>query len=83
MGGLLSRILWIPKDWRDDCAGRGCFDPSVHLGVNDIALNSVKSPSILRVMIKQLKTDPFPRGVELYVGHSNSNLCPVAAILSS
>ena len=60
----------------------GCFDPSVHLGVNDIALNSVKSPSFLRVTIKQSKTDPFRRGVELYLGRSNSDVCPVAAILS-
>ena len=38
---------------------RGCCDPSVHLGVTDIALNSVKSSSFLQVTIKPSKTDPF------------------------
>ena len=40
------------------------------------------SPSFLRITIKQSKTDPFRKWVELYVGRANSDLCPVAAVLS-
>ena len=31
--------------------------------------------------IKQSKTDPFRRGVDLFVGLTGTDLCPVAAIL--
>ena len=31
--------------------------------------------------IKQSKTDPFRKGINLFVGRTNSALCPVAAIL--
>ena len=51
------------------------FDPSVHLGVSDITVNNAKSPSLLRVMIKQSKTDSFRKGMELYIGRANSHLC--------
>ena len=41
------------------------FDPSVHLTRDDIAVDDTHSPSIIRVSIKQSKTDPFRRGVNL------------------
>ena len=58
------------------------YDPSVHLSVQDIAANDSKHPSVLRVTIKQSKTDPFRKGVDLFVGKTGSSLCPVAAMLS-
>ena len=58
------------------------FDPSVHLSVQDIAADDSKHPSFLRVMIKQSKTDPFRKGVDLFVGKTGSSLRPVAAMLS-
>ena len=54
----------------------------MHLGVRDIAVDHARSPSFLCITIKQSKTDPFRKGVELYVGRANSDLCPVAAVLS-
>ena len=57
------------------------FDPSVHLCVSDIAVDDPRCPSMLRVRIKQSKTDPFRRGVDLFVGKTSSPLCPVAAML--
>ena len=44
------------------------FDPGVHLCVGDIAIDDPAQPSMLRVTIKQLKTDPFRKGVNLFVG---------------
>ena len=57
------------------------FDPGVHLCVGDIAIDDPAQPSILRVTIKQSKTDPFRKGVNLFVGRTSSSLCPVAAVL--
>ena len=58
------------------------YDPSVHLSVQDIAVDDSKHPSVLRITIKQSKTDPFRKGVDLFVGKTGSSLCPVAAMLS-
>ena len=58
------------------------FDPSVHLSVADIAVDDAKNPSVLQINIKQSKTDPFRRGVNLYVGRTGSDLCAVSAMLS-
>ncbi len=57
------------------------YDATVHLSRGDIEIENPRSPSALSVRIKQSKTDPFRRGVSLYVGHTRSALCPVAAIL--
>ena len=35
------------------------YDPSVHLSVGDIAVDDARRPLLLRVTIKQSKTDPF------------------------
>ena len=35
----------------------------------------------LRITIKQSKTDPFRKGIDLYVGCTGTDICPVAAVL--
>ena len=40
-----------------------------------------RNPSMLRVNIKQSKTDPFRKGVAIFVGRTGTQLCPVAALL--
>ena len=57
------------------------YNASVHLRVGDVAIDDPVSPSFLHITIKQSKTDPFWKGVDLYVGRTETNLCPVAAIL--
>ena len=58
------------------------FDPGANLGVGDLTVDQVAAPTIIRVSIKQSKTDPFQRGVDLFLGKSGSDLCPVSAILN-
>ena len=58
------------------------YDQSVHLSFGDIALDDLKNLTVLQVCIKQSKTDPFRKGVTLYVGRTGVDLCPVAAVLS-
>lgn len=40
-----------------------------------------ESPSVIQVTIKQSKTDPFRHGVQLYLGKTGKDICPVMAIL--
>ena len=58
------------------------YDPSVHLSVQDISVDDAKHPSVLCIRIKQSKTDPFCKGVNLFVGKTGSLVCPVSAMLS-
>ena len=53
------------------------YDPEVHLCVVDIAVDSLRAPSIMNIMIKQSKTDPFRKGVCLAIGRTGTSLCPV------
>ena len=55
----------------------GAFDPAIHLGVGDIAMDDKEQPTLVRINIKQSKTDPFRKGVHLYVGRTQAVLCPV------
>ena len=57
------------------------YDPGVLLSIRDVALDSSLQPSLIRVTIKQSKTDPFRQGVDLFVGKTGTDLCPVAALL--
>ena len=56
------------------------FDKSVYLTI-DIAVDDPKNPSILQLMIKQSKTDPFRSGVDLYVGRTSTKLCALTAMI--
>ena len=58
-----------------------CFDNSTHLSPQDIAIDCRHSPSMIKVRIKQSKTDPFLQGVDLYLGKTDKDICPVRAIL--
>ena len=58
------------------------FDPDRHLAVGDVAVDSRQDPSLLRVNLKCSKTDQLGKGVDIYIGKTGDDICPVAAILS-
>lgn len=45
-------------------------------------MSSVVDPQYLEVVIKASKTDPFRQGVKVYLGRSQADVCPVAAVLA-
>lgn len=73
-GFLRSGEITVPSD--------RAFDEAQHLTVQDVAVDSLASPSMLRVKIKASKTDPFRLGVDVFVGHTGCPLCPVTAMLN-
>ena len=56
------------------------YNPSWHLSVQDVAVDSVDNPSVLQVGIKGSKTDQWRRGIFLMVGRTEK-ICPVKAML--
>ena len=71
-GFLRSGEITVPSE--------AAYDQSVHLNMSDIAIDSIASPSSVRVSIKASKTDQFRRGVDIYVGKTNNPICPVEAL---
>ena len=57
------------------------YDQSCHLSFNDVSLDSRDNPQMLKVSIKQSKTDPFRKGVNIYLGATGHSLCPIRGIL--
>ena len=58
------------------------FDPESCLLVSDVAVDQHANPSLLRVTLKQSKTDPFRVGVAIFMGRTYNVLCPVSAVLA-
>ena len=58
------------------------FRPSQHLTWSDVKPDSTSAPSMIKIFLKVSKCDQFGKGVEIFIGRTNSTICPVAAILS-
>ena len=58
------------------------FDPSAHLTFEDVSVDQITDPRVLKVHLKTSRTDPFRKGVDVFVGKTGNELCPVATMLS-
>ena len=58
------------------------FDPETHMGYGDVKVNNTSNPQYIAAYIKASKTDPFRKGVTVYLGTTGLDLCPVAATLN-
>ena len=57
-------------------------EQSPPLTVEDIAVDDRTNPTMIRIHLKQSKTDPFRHGVDIYLGRTDRDLCPVGALLA-
>ena len=57
------------------------YDESCHLSFNSMSVDNRDNPQQLRISIKQSKTDPFRKGVDIFHGMTGDNICPVKDIL--
>lgn len=62
---------------------QAAYDPEVHLPLSDVATDDRLSPSVVQLTIKQSKTDPSQQGVQLYLGQTEGEVCPVRGVLLS
>ena len=56
------------------------YDPAVHLSLSDIAVDSHSHPTLVRLRIKQSKTDPFRQGTDVFLGATGQDICPLRAM---
>ena len=57
------------------------YDKDCHLSIDDISIDNRDNLQLLKVTIKQSKTDPFRVGVDLYLGATGTTICPVKGLL--
>ena len=50
--------------------------------VGDVAVDDHSNPSLVRIHLRKSKTDQLGRGVDIYLGRTDEDLCPVAALLA-
>lgn len=58
------------------------FDEGAHLMFQDVTVDSLENPQVLKVKVKASKTDPYRVGIDVFVGRTDNDLCPVAAVLA-
>ena len=58
------------------------FNSSIHLSWGDVAVDSIESPTCARIHLKRSKCDQMGKGVDIYVGTTGDELCPVTALLA-
>ena len=58
------------------------YDPGAHLNYKDICIDNPTNPTLMRVRLKASKTDPFRRGIDIYVGRTYNKLCPIEAMMA-
>lgn len=59
-----------------------CFSEQPHLATRDVAVDSHENPQIITIHLRRSKTDQFSKGTHIYLGRTQSTLCPVAAMLA-
>ena len=57
------------------------YGPQVHLSYTGVVVDCRTNPRMLRVQIKQSKTDPFRQKITLWLGKTDCTVCPVTGIL--
>ena len=58
------------------------FSPNRHLCWGDVSVDSRDTPTMLRVHLKVSKCDQFGQGVDVFIGRTEDELCPVVAVLN-
>ena len=56
------------------------YDTTRHLSFKDLAVDNPADPTLVRVRLKFSKTNQLGKGAEVFLGHTNDDLCPVAAV---
>ena len=58
------------------------FDPSSHITIKNIAVDDDKNPAMIQFTLKASKTDPFRKGVQVAVGKTEDDICPVRVLMA-
>ena len=78
---MLYNFLWILWIREFTVPLHEAYDEEIHLSPKDIATDNKASPQLLRVTIKQSKSNPFTHRVTLFLKRTESPIHSVTGIL--
>lgn len=58
------------------------YDPGAHLTYSDVSIDDPEHPTLMKLRLKASKTDPFRKGVDIVMGRTYNELCPIEAMLA-
>ena len=58
------------------------YNSSIHLNMADISVGNAENPTVVKVKIKAAKTYQFIKGVDIYIGRTYNQICPVEALMA-
>jgi len=82
MGSLLHLFFGVSPFGRTHSASQFGYDPATHLRIQDVAVDDHEHPTMVQLSLKSSKTNPFWRGVQIVIGSTQDDLCPVTALLA-
>ena len=57
------------------------FDELFHLAWGDVAVDDSNPPAVIKIHLKRSKCDQLGNGVDIYVGRTGTDICPVTLAL--
>jgi len=57
------------------------FDPVRDLTSQDVEVDNLDDPKLLRLHLKHSKTDPYSEGSDIFISRTYDELCPLSALL--
>ena len=81
MGCMLCGIFWILRCGEFLVPDGSDFDSITHLSLSDVSLDTSGNNWRFMLSLKVSKTDQFRKWALVVLGTTNSDLCPVAALL--
>ena len=70
------------RDGEITAPSKSAYDKGQQLNFADVAVDNSLRPRILNIRIKASKTDPFRKGVDIFLGLTSNELRPVTAVLT-
>ena len=58
------------------------YNASRHLNFQDLAVDDQSNPSLLRIRLKYSKTDQLGSGLDIVLGRTYHDICPVTAVMA-
>ena len=74
-------LLWFFRSGELTVLSASAFDGRFHLAWGDVAADQASPPASIRIHLKRSKCDQLGKGVDVFIGRSDSNPFPVTEML--
>ena len=81
LGNVMHWVFWFLHAGEFTVPFPSEYDSEVHLNLSDMAIDDHHNPSMIHLCFKQCKTDPFRQGIQIFLGKTGVEVCPVRAVI--